>query len=80
MKNTKPCSLVVMGDNKQLFGTAAQLAHISRMGGWDAFLQHVAREVIDSFADSYNKQMCALNTNLASKPCANTTREGAYVH
>jgi len=57
MKNQekKPCSLVLVRNNKRLTGTAAQLVHISECGGWDAFLQGVADQVIDNFAQSYNE-------------------------
>lgn len=57
MKNEekKPCSLVLVRNNKRLTGTAAQLVHISECGGWDAFLQGVADQVIGSFAQTYNK-------------------------
>lgn len=57
MKNQekKPCSLVLVRNNKRLTGTAAQLAHISECGGWDVFLQRVADQVINSFAQSYNE-------------------------
>ncbi len=57
MKNEekKPCSLVLIRNNKRITGTAAQLVHISECGGWDGFLQDVAHRVIDSFAQSYNE-------------------------
>lgn len=57
MKNNekRPCSLVLVRNRKRLTGTAAQLAHISECGGWDAFLHGVAKDVIDRFAQSYNE-------------------------
>jgi hypothetical protein len=57
MKNEvkNPCSLVLVRNNRRLAGTAAQLVHISECGGWDAFLQGVADQVIVNFAQSYNK-------------------------
>lgn len=56
MKNAekKPCSLVLVRNNKRLTGTAAQLVHISECGGWDAFLEGIANQVIGSFAQAYN--------------------------
>ncbi len=56
MKNEekKPCSLVLVRNNKRLTGTAAVLVHLSERGGWDAHLQGVADQVIRSFAENYN--------------------------
>ncbi|RJG08720.1 hypothetical protein D3879_22850 [Pseudomonas cavernicola] len=41
-------------NNKRLTGTAAQLVHISECGGWDAFLEKIADQVLCSFAQTYN--------------------------
>lgn len=53
-KIEKPCSLVLIRNNRRLTGTAAQLTHISECGGWDSFLKGVAEQVLDNFAKSYN--------------------------
>lgn len=58
MKNkvNKPCSLVLVRNNKRLAGTAAQLAHISECGGWDAFLKKFACESVEYFVQTYNNE------------------------
>lgn len=66
MKPPKKSSLVVLTDTKPLYGTAAQLAHISRMGGWDAFLGEVAQQVITNFVASYNERALAQQTTYSS--------------
>lgn len=50
----RPCSLVLIRNGRRVTGTAAQIAHISDRGGWDAFLQHVAETAIQNFAHAYN--------------------------
>lgn len=50
----KACSLVLVRDGRRLVGTAAQLAHISEAGGWNAFLTEVATTTLAQFADNYN--------------------------
>ena len=56
MRTIKPCNLVVVQpDGRRLTGTAAQLAHISRAGGWDSFLQQVAEATLQNFAANYNR-------------------------
>jgi hypothetical protein len=54
MKDKKTCSLVLTRNNTRLAGTAAQLAHISELGGWDAFLQSIAEDVVARYAQTYN--------------------------
>lgn len=54
MKSEKPCGLVLVRNNRRVAGTAAQLAHISECGGWDAFLQRVAEKTLEGFAQTYN--------------------------
>jgi hypothetical protein len=55
MKDEKSCSLILVRNDKRLTGTAAQLAHISDCGGWDAFLENVAYQVVGSFVKTYNE-------------------------
>lgn len=56
MPTRKPCSLVVVQpDGRRLTGTAAQIVHISRLGGWDSFLEGVARTTLENFAANYNR-------------------------
>ncbi len=57
IENKKPCSLVLVKNNRRLTGTAAQLAHISECGGWDAFLHRVASQVLADFSQSYNESV-----------------------
>jgi hypothetical protein len=45
---------VLVRNGNRVTGTAAQLAHISDCGGWDAFLQRVAETAIQNFAHAYN--------------------------
>lgn len=54
-KESKRCSLVVTRNKKRLTGTAAQIAHISECGGWDAFLRVVADQIVGNFAQAYNE-------------------------
>lgn len=58
--SNKKCSLTVFDGKKTLYGTAAQLKHISDSGGWDTFLEKFTAEIIDNFSklavSEYNKR------------------------
>jgi hypothetical protein len=79
MKTPKKSSLVVLTDAKPLYGTAAQLAHISRMGGWDAFLGQVAQQVITDFVASYNQRALAQQTTFAAFTLISAESEVSHV-
>ena len=42
---SKKCSLKEYDGEKYLYGTAAQVYRISRMGGWDAFNEKIVKDV-----------------------------------
>ena len=56
---SKKCSLRVMGDKGPLYGTAAQLAYISKKGGWDEYhkelIAEITEEVYYKIMDKQNK-------------------------
>lgn len=75
MTSPKKCSLVVKRPNRDLKGTAAQLAHIANMGGWDAFLEHVAGVVMDNFAASYNNAVRESHNAIPALPASEPAKE-----
>ena len=42
---SKKCSLKEFDGEKYLYGTAAQIYKISRMGGWDAFYEKMIKDI-----------------------------------
>lgn len=75
MTPQKRCSLTVKRPKGELKGTAAQLAHISNMGGWDAFLEHVAGVVMDNFAASYNNAVRESHDAMPARPESEPAKE-----
>lgn len=75
MTPPKKCSLTVKRPERKLTGTAAQLAHIADMGGWDAFLEHVAGVVVDNFAASYNNAVRASHNAISARPASEPAKE-----
>lgn len=57
-KSGKPCSLKLVHEGRDLTGTSAQLAYISGLGGWDAFMKMAASEAIATFVETYHSRLC----------------------
>ena len=53
----KPCSLRLIHQGRALRGTSAQIAFISRQGGWDMFLRQTATEAIETFVETYHSRL-----------------------
>lgn len=54
---SRPCSLRLIHDGKLITGTAAMLAHVSAMGGWDVHYRETVTQVVEICIATLNQRM-----------------------